>query len=169
MSNPQLMVYEDTAVYVGAGIDVLPILLFRNIRTFIYIDMYPRDAFNNVINGREYISKMEDDFYKTIRGIGFFKINKRDSTTPNLYEYLHNSRATQVLYFFNNEFPNNMDKIALDYIRKASILICCGHNPHKSILDFMKPGPKYFIGNNKSHYLSAEALKRTVYHSLLPD
>lgn len=134
-SNPQLMGNNDTAVYVGAGIDVLPLLLFRNIRLFIYIDS----------GGNDY------EFRKTIGNIGYNKVNSRVGLNPR--EYLHNSRGTRVLYFMNNSFPDSLDPLALDYIKKASILICCGYNPHCSILDLMKDGPKIFIGNNKTNYV----------------
>ena len=53
----------------------------------------------------------------------------------------------------NTNFPTNLSQMAKDYISTASILICCGHNPNKIILDLMKPGPKTFIGNNQTVYL----------------
>jgi hypothetical protein len=52
----------------------------------------------------------------------------------------------------NNNFPNKIDQLASDYIKKASILICGKYNPNKIIFDLMKPGKKYFIGNNQDKY-----------------
>ena len=126
---------NDTAVYVGAGIDVLPLLLFRNIRLFIYIDSGNNDY----------------EFRKTIGNVGYVKQHSKVGENPR--EYLHNSRGTKVLYFMNNSFPDSLDPYAYDCIKQASILICCGYNPDSSILDLMKEGPKIFIGNNKTKYV----------------
>jgi len=151
-TNDQLMGLHRTAVYIGAGIDVLPILLFRNITKFIYIDSQPLTEFGS--------SKLYEgfkrpefpiNFHNTIRNIGFARLHKR---YENLVEYVHTSRGTEVLYFMNNRFPNHIDTYALQCIKEASILICCGHNPHKCIITMMKSGPKVFIGNNKTCYLT---------------
>ena len=134
---------NDTAVYIGAGINVLPIILFRNITLFIYIDKSP---FTNISD------KFVNDFHKTITNIGYYKVH--NGINQNLFEYQHGSRITRVLYFMNNNFPTKIDNMALDYIKKASILICGAHSPHKIIFDLMKPGEKYFIGNNQDIYNS---------------
>jgi len=140
--NPQLMGFEDSAVFIGASINILPVLLFRNIQTFIYIDNLPNMDGN-----------MEHNFTKTVNGIGFHKMPK--GPNAKLHEYTHKSRCTRILYFMNNAFPDKMDPTALEYIRKSAILICCGYVPHKSIFEYMKPGPKYFIGDNITYYLSS--------------
>jgi len=149
--NHQLMGSHNTAVYIGAGIDVLPVLMFRNITKFIYIDSQPLTEFgaSELYEGFRR-PKFPINFDNTIRNIGFTRLHKR---LPNLVEYVHLPRGTEVLYFMNNRFPNHIDAPALEYIKNASILICCGHNPNKCILDLMKPGPKIFIGNNKTCYL----------------
>jgi len=147
-SNPQLMGNNITAVYVGAGIDVLPLLLFRNIRLFIYIDSADNDY----------------EFRKTIGNIGYVKQHSQVGLNPR--EYIHNSRGTKVLYFMNNSFPDKLDSYAIDCIKQASILICCGYNPDSSILDLMKTGPKIFIGNNKTKY---DGEKHGVCRKILDD
>jgi hypothetical protein len=159
--NAQLMGSHDTAVYIGAGIDVLPLLLFRNIRTFIYIDSQPLTEFGSS-ELHEHFSrpKFTMNFTQTMKKIGYNKLHKR---AENLHEYVHNSRMTEVLYFMNNRFPQSLDELALKYIKTASILIGCGFNPHNSIIDMMKPGPKVFVGNNHTVYLSPRMMNKPWY------
>jgi hypothetical protein len=64
------------------------------------------------------------------------------------------TRGTEVLYFMSNRFPNHLDALTRAYIKEASVLICCGYNPHKCIIDMMKSGPKVFIGNNQTCYFT---------------
>ena len=136
------------AVYIGAGIDIIPILLFRHIQTFIYID-----SESDYID-KNYRTKFFWNFHDTISSIGYIKIPNIDNT--NLHTYKHYSRNTEVLYFMNTNFPTGLTELVKDYISRASTLICCGHNPNKVILDLMKPGPKIFIGNNQTVYLPDE-------------
>lgn len=159
--NAQLMGSHDTAVYIGAGIDVLPLLLFRNIRTFIYIDSQPLTEFGSS-ELRECFSRPNflTNFTQTMKKIGYNKVYKR---AENLHEYVHHTRMTEVLYFMNNRFPHALDTLALNYIKTASILIGCGYNPHKSIIDMMKPGPKVFVGNNHTVYLSPRMMNKPWY------
>ena len=150
--NYQLMDMHNTAVYVGAGIDVLPILLFRNITKFIYIDSQPLTEFGASKFCESYARpQFPINFHNTIRNIGFTRLPKR---APNLVEYVHMTRGTEVLYFMNNRFPNHIDDLAALNIKEASVLICCGYNPNKCIIEMMKAGPKVFIGDNKTCYLT---------------
>ena len=136
------------AVYIGAGINIIPIILFRNIETFIYIDSKPDFIDKN------YRTKFFWNFHDTITKVGYYKIRNIDNT--NLHRYKHSSRHTEVLYFMNTNFPTGLTQLAKDYIKQASVLICCGYNPNKVILDLMKLGPKIFIGDNKTKYISDE-------------
>jgi hypothetical protein len=150
--NAQLMGSHDTAVYIGAGIDVLPLLLFRNIRRFIYIDSQPLTEFGSCELHEQFSRpNFTMNFTQTMKKIGYNKVYKR---AENLYEYVHHTRMTEVLYFMNNRFPHALDELAHTYIKTASILIGCGYNPDKSIIDMMKPGSKVFVGNNHTVYLN---------------
>jgi hypothetical protein len=159
--NAQLMGSHDTAVYIGAGIDVLPLLLFRNIRTFIYIDSQPLTEFGS-IELHEHFSRpnFTMNFTQTMKKIGYNKVYPR---ADNLYEYVHHTRMTEVLYFMNNRFPHALDELVHKYIKTASILIGCGYNPDKCIINMMKPGPKVFVGNNHTVYLSPRIMNKPWY------
>jgi len=142
----------DTAVYVGAGTDIIPVLLFRNIGTFIYVDSQPLTEFGSVEPCPEYARpKFPHKFATTISKFGFRKISGDD---PNLQVYVHPIRRTTLKYFMSVRFPD-VSKELLAEISEANTLICCGHFPSGKLLDMMKPGPKVFIGNNKTAY-SAE-------------
>ena len=42
--------------------------------------------------------------------------------------------------------------VGLNDIKTANILICCGHDPSSNLIALMKPGPKTFIGDNRTCY-----------------
>ena len=69
----------------------------------------------------------------------------------NVWEFTHLIKGTTILYYSECNFPLITEALS-DEIKQASILICCGHVPDSKILDLMKPGPKQFIGDNKTIY-----------------
>ena len=139
----------DTAVYVGAGTDIIPVLLFRNIGTFIYIDSQPLTEFGSVELRPEYLRPdFPRKFSATIARFGFRKINGGD---PNTHIYVHPKKQTILKYFMSARFPI-VDGRLLAEIKEANTLICCGHHPAGILLNMMKSGPKVFIGDNKTVY-----------------
>jgi hypothetical protein len=139
----------DTAVYVGAGTDIIPVILFRNIGTFIYIDSQPLTEFGSVELRPGYMRpNFPHKFATTIAKLGFRKISTNDSDT---HIYVHPIKRTTLKYFMSVRFPS-VNKELLAEISEANTLICCGHFPSGELLNMMKPGPKIFIGDNKTAY-----------------
>jgi hypothetical protein len=140
----------DTAIYVGAGIDIIPVLLFRNIGTFIYVDSQPLTEFGSIKFCPEYTRPdFPKKFAMTIAKCGFRKISVGD---PNTHVFVHPTRLTTIKYFMSVRFPYVENKELLAAISEANTLICCGYHPSGILLNMMKCGPKVFIGNNITIY-----------------
>jgi hypothetical protein len=139
----------DTAVYVGAGTDIIPLLLFRNVGKFIYIDSQPLTEFGSIEPQPHYARpKFPYRFAATIAKFGFRKISSDD---PNIHIYVHPIKRTTLKYYMSVRFPKVSNELLAE-IGEANTLICCGHLPAGKLLHMMKPGPKVFIGNNITVY-----------------
>jgi hypothetical protein len=138
------------AVYVGAGDDVSPAIVFPHIKTFIYVDSQPLTEYGGVSLRPEY---ERPNFPKRVTTSmnkhGFFLGAERKCTEP--YVYYNKQTLQKIKYYMNCCFPNCSERLLRD-IKRSSILICCGHNPCASIIKCMKDGTKTFIGNNITCY-----------------
>ena len=100
------------AVYVGAGKDIKPVLLFKHIVTFIYIDSQPLTEFGNSELFPAYERpEFPHKIYKSMTKIGFIKKNDFDE---NLHEYFNSKTGQTLKYYMNCCFPNNLSKNLLD-------------------------------------------------------
>ena len=146
------MTTHDTAVYIGAGLDFIPVFKFREIRNFIYVDCMPLFSSNSPYIRDVARPKFPLELYQTMRRLGFKKIV---SDEADLDIYVNSKNGVTIKYYMNLRFPNDKGVGSFLYeVKNASVLICCGHGTDKSILNYMKPGPKMFIGNNKTDYNS---------------
>jgi hypothetical protein len=144
---------HDTAVYIGAGLDFIPVFKFRHITTFIYADCMPKYSGN--IEHEELLErpKFPLELYQTMKRLGFQKVL---SDEHGLSIYVNRTRGTTIKYYMNIRFPLDKENGSFLYeVKNASVLICCGHATHRSIVDYMKPGKKLFIGNNRTIYKSS--------------
>jgi hypothetical protein len=92
------------------------------------------------------------ELYQTMRRIGFKKVI---SDEADLDIYVNSKNGVTIKYYTNLRFPNDKGKGSFLYeVKNASVLICCGHSTDRSILEYIKPGPKMFIGNNRTIYKS---------------
>ena len=146
------MTTHDTAVYIGAGLDFIPVFKFREIRNFIYVDCMPLFSSDTPYMKDLARPKFPMELYQTMRRLGFKKII---SDEADLDIYVNSKNGVTIKYYTNLRFPNDKGKGSFLYeVKNASVLICCGHTADRSIINYMKPGPKMFIGNNKTHYNS---------------
>jgi hypothetical protein len=87
-----------------------------------------------------------------MRRLGFKKVI---SDEADLAIYVNSKNGVTIKYYMSLRFPNDKGIGSFLYeVKNASVLICCGHLVNRSIVDYMKPGPKIFIGDNKTNYKS---------------
>ena len=152
------------AIYIGAGLDLQPIKLFKNLKKFHYIDSQPFSEFGN----KKYIlSNGQNAFYKPnfIRNLDFkmnknyFKLIKNNN---NIRIYSNNTQI--IFYYINISIPENFNKIK-NYIKNVDTIIIIEHDPHNIFLNHIKNNNLIFIGNNNTFYKNNynDILNSTIY------
>lgn len=157
------------AVYIGAGLDLIPVLVCRDIKKFIYIDSQPFSE-----HGTEVYTKKNNQFIKItatletreqyeknnlfarfnfrVRLDKLMKQNNFLLVSETKYCLLFKNNLDQVIkYHISCAFPEFLTDEIVDDIGQSNTLILCGHHPKKIILALMKE-PKFIIGNCHTVY-----------------
>jgi hypothetical protein len=155
------------AVYIGAGTDILPALLFLDLKEFIFIDSQPfsefgthtyhvegenhisihdvlkKDRFDNLFSRPNFLPSLE----KVMNQNNF----QQSTSTPDFILY-HNLKTKQTIkYYYSCSFPEYLDSNIIQDIKGCNTIIVCGHHPNKVILNYLQ-SPTYLIGNSRTVY-----------------
>ena len=138
-----------TATYIGAGLDIDPILTLPEVREFIYVDSLPTSHFGMRLPESErgcfYVSSFIPRLNTSLQNINFRLVRQGD----NYLEYV--GPSNQIMkYYINTIFPNICPEAATD-ISKSEHLVICGFDPDKSILTTM-PNLKCIWCNSRTAY-----------------
>jgi hypothetical protein len=154
------------AVYIGAGHDIIPVLVFRDIKKFIFIDSQPFSEHGTSVYTKEYISyetTLEtreqyeaDNLFGRPKFIEDYKElmiqNNFILQSESKYCITYKNEYDQIIkYHLSCSFPEFLtDEIKSD-ILECNTLILCGYFPNKQVLSMMKE-PKFLIGNCHTVY-----------------
>jgi hypothetical protein len=154
------------AIYIGAGHDIIPVLVLRDIKKFIYIDSQPFSEHGIGVYTKEYRCDSaslktrhiyeNDNLFGRPDFIDKFKELMKQNNFKMQYESKYcltyqNDYQQIIKYHFSCAFPEFLtDEIKYD-ISECNTIIMCGYFPDKSILSMMKE-PKYLIGNCHTVY-----------------
>ena len=137
------------ALYIGAGTDILPVLLNPDIKNFIYIDSQPMSEFGML--GFEdktfYRKNFLENLSKIMRNNNF----KSKENSTNYLRYYNETTNQTINYHINTPFPDKLTDNIKDIIKTCDILICNGYDPHKIVLDYIQK-PFVFIGSVSTLY-----------------
>jgi len=154
------------AVYIGAGLDLIPVLVCRDIKKFIYIDSQPFSEFGTDVYTKNYdkitASLETREKYEKNNLFGRFnfrfrldKLMKQNNfllVSEKKYCLLFKNDLNQVIkYHISCAFPEFITDEIVEDIAQCNTLILCGHHPKKIILALMKE-PKIIIGNCRTVY-----------------
>jgi hypothetical protein len=156
----------EQAVYIGAGLDIIPILTFTNIHTFIYIDSKPFSLYGTKVKTKDgnvksislnEITQYTDNLYNDKKFISNFdqlmEQNNFDLVKETRsYILYENDKNQKVKYYMNVAFPEFLTLEINADITKCNTVITGGFDPDKVILQYMKK-PIYVIGNTQTNYL----------------
>jgi hypothetical protein len=137
-----------SATYIGAGLDINPILLMPEVREFIYVDSQPKTEYGSMRphGNRFYRQSFLPRLEKQLQTNNFTPIHR----TKNYLEYANPSNKI-LKYYINTAFPSDFNQEIAQQISKSQHLIICGYDPDKSILTLM-PNLKYIWMNEHTVY-----------------
>ncbi len=148
----------ENAVYVGAGMDIRPILMFKNIKKFIYIDSRPKSEYGLIgYNQKDYYSK---NFLVNIFRIFAHHKFTLYSMLDNCLEYKKGDQT--VKYYINTSFPEMLNDELIDEISCAKYLILIGHDPHNKILEYVLKPLTLIIDNKTCFYYDIDEENSTI-------
>lgn len=155
------------AIYIGAGLDILPALLFPTLKEFIFIDSQPFSEFGTHtyhIEGKNHISSqdvLKKDRFENLFSRPLFmpQLEKvmnnnnfqQSESTPDYILYQNQITLQTIKYYYSCSFPEYLDNDIIHEIKSCNTIILCGYHPNKIILDLIQ-SPTYLIGNNRTYY-----------------
>jgi len=137
----------NSALYIGAGTDFIPVIILKNIKNFYYIDCQPFSEHGiktyiehgiNLFGRPKFIQELKDNAHKF--GLDF-KQNKDRIILSDGYNVIN--------YMINTSMPEH--KRVLQSIKDYKYLIVKGHDPHKCIVEHVS-NKITFIGFHETCY-----------------
>lgn len=140
------------AVYIGAGVDLIPFIVYDSIKTFIYVDSQPISEFGMVgwCDSKMYRHSFLDSLDKVMSQNKLSFVNDMMVNDINYLEYRTDDNRC-IKYFVNTPFPEKVDMALHDEIASSDTLIICGYHPPSSIITMM-PLLKNIICDNHTSY-----------------
>ena len=150
MSYPRSESKRQSAFYPGAGTDVSPLAMFREIKEWIYTDSQPNSEFGDLkFNG-----------CNRPRFIGLLTQNMKQndfelkSINGDTYTFYNKEYEQQVIYETNSVFPRDVQQRHYD----CDSFVMCGFDMEDHTIDFINRF-KHIITNNRTCFeLDAEQL-----------
>ena len=143
------------ALYIGAGTDILPVIMYPSIKDFYYIESQPTSEFgilgfdDNKFYRKNFLSNLSNVMYNNN-----FKIREEKD---NYLRYYNPATEQNIHYYINTPITSNLSNNIISVINSCNILICIGHDPHNSILQHIQK-PFMFIGSTHTVYSSNSEL-----------
>ena len=142
-----------SAFYPGAGLDIFPLIMFRNIKKWIYLDSQPRSEFgDNFYEGFErpkFIEKI-----KKIMEQNEFKLLIIDGDT---YVFYNHEYKQLIQYETNSVFPNSLQPRHYE----CDTVVLCGFDIGECKNDFVNKYSNIITNNITYHDLMDEHLFST--------
>lgn len=136
------------AIYVGAGTDILPLLLFPTIREWIYMDSLPRSEWGTLPSTPS--TTFLPLLHSLLQASGWVQQTPKDAKEPKDRLVYQNPITKQRLtYFINTACPEELTEEHRRLFAAADTLVLIGHDP--AFLD-MLPSCIHLITNLHTTY-----------------
>lgn len=151
------------AVYIGAGTDIIPVLMFPNIKEFIFIDSQPFSEFGDMTytdDGATGNAKRNERHINLFSRPHFLKELEQAMRQNNYvikqhevdnYILFEGGDGQTIKYYYSCAFPEHVEERLMFELAECDTIILCGHDPHISILNMIQPEPTV-IGNDNTIY-----------------
>jgi len=158
---------SNTLLYIGAYTDLVPVLFFKDIKIFIFIDCVPFSRYGNTVALKEeimttvYASINEINVFKDINQLGdndflsklgrIMKQNNFSLIEENSIDsyLLYKNQDRTIKYYINRAFPQFLTKPIVKDIKECNILYISGYDPDKSVINFIRR-PFTIIGTSNT-------------------
>ena len=153
------------AIYIGANIDIEPILLYKNIKNWVLVDSQPFSEFG--IDRRKGFERnyFIPELLKVMEKNNF-TISKH--VKDKYFIFINNKTNQNIKYHINCGIPEEYNKIK-DDIKDWDVLVNIGFDPDKIILnecnkekDLLFVGSKNCVYNHKNIELTEEDMNTVV-------
>jgi len=136
-----------SAFYPGAGIDMFPIVMFRNIKKWFCLDSQPNSEFGDLIapglDRPRFIELLKQNMQQTD-----FELQLIDGDNYTFYNKEHDQL---VIYETNSVFPRDVQNRHYD----CDYLVLCGFDLEDETINFINKFP-HIITNNRRCFQSDE-------------
>ena len=123
------------AVYIGAGTDILPLLLFPSIREWIYMDSLPRSEWGTLPSTPS--TTFLPLLHSLLQSSGWDKEPKADKEPKDRLIYQNPATKQRLTYFINTACPEELTEEHRRLFATADTLVLIGHDP--VILEMLPP------------------------------
>jgi hypothetical protein len=172
------------AVYIGAGLDIIPVLVLRDLKKFIYVDSRPFSEFGTQVYTKEYEShkailetrelhEKNNLFGRPTFLEDFKQLMKQNNFIlqfESKYCIIYKNEYDQIIkYHLSCAFPEFLTDEIKNDIFESDTLILCGHFPNILLLSMIKD-LKCIIGDTHTCYTfdaDDESEKNTVIKTIL--
>ena len=136
------------AIYIGAGTDIIPVIVLDNITEYILIDSQPCSEYGMYLyeNADLFRNYFVPNFEKIMLNNNFILTQKKD----NYLEYKNESNKI-IKYFISTPFPEKITNEIKKELLNSENLILAGFDPNKVILELM-PNLKNIYGVTHTVY-----------------
>lgn len=147
------MVQSRKAAYIGAGHDMIPVVVCKEIESFIYVDAGPSFDPSHPFVSETSAKKRLDHLNKIVSQIGFFLIRHTRHKKIGIFEYRNVTTNQTIHYYYNTVFPQDMDELLYKQLLECDTLIIAGYQPfyHNALSNI-----KRFITNLHACYQTDE-------------
>jgi len=141
---------KKSAFYPGAGLDVFPPIMYRDIEFFIYMDSQPLSEFGNTIFDGAQRPKFIQILIKIMDQNNFKLILIED----NNLTFFNSEYNQTILYETNSVFPQDLQQRHYD----CNTLILCGFDTAEQTIDLINRFDNIITNNITCHELDDEPL-----------
>lgn len=141
------IIMKDTYLYIGAGIDIQPLLHFPFVELFICIDSQPFSDYGRgqVFDAEMYRYDFIEQLINSYAQIGFALSSRKLYNDKNIYIFWNKKTHQHIKYYTSTDILYNLNPELIADIQQTTALIVSRYFPHKVLLDYIQP-PIDFYG-----------------------
>jgi hypothetical protein len=154
---------KDTYLYIGAGIDIQPLLHFPLVQLFICIDSQPFSEYGrgSVFDTEMYRYYFITNLIAAYAQIGFALSSRAlyndKNIQPELFVFWNKETHQHIKYYTSTDILYDLNPDLITDIRQTTALIVSRYFPHKVLLDYIQqPIDFYGYDNTVWDYITAD-------------